>query len=112
MHFFFVDGNAGPPNYSLAQVNQKQNVVVRVTSLSPPRFFTKKKKQTKAFQGLAVLKLSLQQVFCSDQCNLFFFLFLFTGVSRQVELYKLVSKADCGKEKKRYMNLQHRVQQV
>ena len=60
----------------------------------------KKKKQTKAFQGLAVLKLSLQQVFCSDQCNLFFFLFLFTGVSRQVELYKLVSKADCGKEKK------------
>ena len=49
MYFFFVDGNAGPPNYPLAQVNQKQNVAVRVTSLSPPppRFFTKKKKKKK-----------------------------------------------------------------
>lgn len=55
--FFFVDGNAGPPNYSLAQVNQKQNVVVRVTSLSPPRFFTKKKKTNKSFSRFGRIEI-------------------------------------------------------
>ncbi len=107
--FFFVDGNAGPPNYPLAQVNQKQNVVVRVTSLSPPRFFTKKNKQ-KLFKVWPYWNWVCNKYFVVNNVTFFFFFSLVFPA--RLSYINWFQKQTVEKKKKRYMNLQHRVQQV